>query len=73
MEHIYKEINRINKRSDEIEEYKGNAGEKEVRSDGNDEGYERRRKGRSIENQQEQKGTKKENFCFGIEKLIRLQ
>jgi hypothetical protein len=31
------DINRINKRSDEIEEYKRNAGEKEVRSDGNDE------------------------------------
>jgi hypothetical protein len=37
MEHIYKEINKINKRSDEIEEYKRNAGEKEVRSDGSDE------------------------------------
>jgi hypothetical protein len=63
MEHIYKEINKINKRSDEIEEYKRNAGEKEVRSDGNNELYERRRKGRNIENQQEQR-TMKENFCL---------
>jgi hypothetical protein len=35
--HIYKEINKINERSDKIEEYKRNAGEKEVRSDRNDE------------------------------------
>lgn len=35
--HIYKEINKINERNDEIEEDKRNAGEKEVRSDGNDE------------------------------------
>jgi hypothetical protein len=37
MEYIHKEINKINRRSDETEEYKGNAGEKEVRSDGKDE------------------------------------
>jgi len=35
--HIYKEINKINKRSEEIEEYRPNAGEKEVGSDGNNE------------------------------------
>ena len=30
---LYKEIKKINKRNDEIEEYKRSAGEKEVRSD----------------------------------------
>lgn len=35
-----------------------------MRSDGSDECYERRRKGRNIENQQEQSRTMKENFCL---------
>jgi hypothetical protein len=35
--HVYKEINKINDSSGETEEYKRNAGKKDVRSDGNNE------------------------------------